>query len=91
MERRVGLSEVRVRTQDGGLGVRGPDAAGVFGAVGWGGAAADDQESLQILSFGNPADAADRLWGPCSMARAIATRWRSPPDSRCPRSPTVVS
>ena len=60
----MGLAEVRVRTQDGGLGVRGPDAAGVFGAVGWGGSAADDQESLQILSFGNPADAADRLWGP---------------------------
>ena len=25
------------------------------------------------------------------MARASATRWRSPPDNVCPRSPTTVS
>ena len=64
MERPVGLAEVRVRTQDGGLGVRGPDAAGVFGAVGYGGAASDAQNALQIVSFSNPADAAARLHGP---------------------------
>ena len=64
MEHRVGLAEVRVRTQDGGLGVRGPDAAGVFGAVGYGGAASAAQNALQIVSFSNPADAAARLRGP---------------------------
>ena len=64
MERPVPLAEVRVRTQDGGLGVRGPDAAGVFGAIGWGGAVSDDQDALQIMDFGNPADAAAKLWGP---------------------------
>lgn len=64
METPVPLAEVRVRTQDGGLGVRGPDAAGVFGAVGWGGSAADDQAAPQIMAFSNPADAAAKLWGP---------------------------
>ena len=64
METPVPLAEVRVRTQDGGLGVRGPDAAGVFGAVGWGGAASADQAALRIMAFSNPADAAAKLWGP---------------------------
>lgn len=64
METPVPLAEVRVRTQDGGLGVRGPDAAGVFGAVGWGGSASDEQAAPQIMAFSNPADAAAKLWGP---------------------------
>src|SRR5207247_2613007 len=29
-----------------------------------------------------------RIRGSCRIARAIDTRWRSPPDSVCPRSPT---
>src|SRR5712671_3161345 len=32
-----------------------------------------------------------RIRGSCRIARAIETRWRSPPDSVCPRSPTTVS
>ena len=71
------LAEVRVRTQDGGLGVRGPDASGVFGAIGWGGGwdgpaeydAAEwarmvAQDPLPILDFGSPAEADRLLWGP---------------------------
>ena len=32
-----------------------------------------------------------RMRGSASRARAIATRWRWPPESVCPRSPTSVS
>ncbi len=32
-----------------------------------------------------------RIGGFLSSARAIASRWRSPPDSVVPRSPTIVS
>ena len=32
-----------------------------------------------------------RIGGFFKSARAIASRWRSPPDSVVPRSPTIVS
>ena len=32
-----------------------------------------------------------RMGASARKARAIATRWRSPPDSFTPRSPTIVS
>ena len=32
-----------------------------------------------------------RMRGSARIARAMATRWRCPPDSLMPRSPTIVS
>ena len=32
-----------------------------------------------------------RMRGSISNARAIEMRWRSPPESPCPRSPTIES
>ena len=37
------------------------------------------------------ASSSSRIGGSLRIARAIATRWRCPPDSRMPRSPTTVS
>src|SRR5436305_13588836 len=37
------------------------------------------------------ASSSSRIGASRRMARAIATRWRWPPDSLIPRSPTIVS
>ena len=43
------------------------------------------------LSSEDVASSRIRMRGSARIARAIATRWRWPPESLTPRSPTIVS
>ena len=43
------------------------------------------------LSSDEVASSRIRMRGSARIARAIATRWRWPPESFTPRSPTIVS
>jgi hypothetical protein len=52
--------------------------------------AACTMRSLSVSSA-DVASSSSRIGGLRSSARAIARRWRSPPDSRVPRSPITVS
>ena len=48
-------------------------------------------ETLDSVSSADVASSRMRIGGSTSSARAIASRWRWPPDSRVPRSPRTVS
>jgi hypothetical protein len=43
-----------------------------------------------VGSSAEVASSSRRIAGSRTIARAIATRWRWPPESRPPRSPTIV-